>query len=97
MPQVAEMIQKDYHKTPMLQDPDEAVAKGAAIFASQEREFQDFVEKEAKKSQDVHQVLYGGRFEKRRAAWKRNSQSFPPVSRGLESWPLKTCFPGRME
>ena len=50
MPQVAEMIQKDYHKTPMLQDPDEAVAKGAAIFASQEREFQDFVEKEAKKA-----------------------------------------------
>ena len=50
MPQVAEMLQKDYHKTPMLQDPDEAVAKGAAIFASQEREFQDFVEKEAKKA-----------------------------------------------
>ena len=50
MPQVAEMIQKDYHKTPMLQDPDEAVAKGAAMFASQEREFQDCVEKEAKKA-----------------------------------------------
>lgn len=50
MPQVAEMIKKDYHKTPMLQDPDEAVAKGAAIFASQEREFRDFVEGEAKKA-----------------------------------------------
>ena len=37
MPQVARMIERDYCKTPMLQDPDESVAKGAAIFAAREK------------------------------------------------------------
>ena len=47
MPQVAAMIERDYHVVPTLADPDEAVAKGAAIFAGTEKEFDDFVEKEA--------------------------------------------------
>lgn len=50
MPQVAKMIQRDYHMTPVLQDPDEAVAKGAAIYAANEKEFQDFVQQEADKA-----------------------------------------------
>lgn len=37
MPQVSAMIQQDYHVTPILTDPDEAVAKGAAIYASNEK------------------------------------------------------------
>ena len=49
MPQVAKMIEEDYHVTPMLQDPDEAVAKGAAIFAANEKAFKDFVLSEAQK------------------------------------------------
>ena len=49
MPQVAAMIERDYHKTPLLQDPDEAVAKGAAIFAAQEKAYAEFVETEAQK------------------------------------------------
>lgn len=36
MPQVAKMIEADYHITSVLQDPDEAVAKGAAIYARNE-------------------------------------------------------------
>lgn len=47
MPQVAKMIKNDYGIDAQLQDPDEAVAKGAAIFANNEKEFNDFVEKEA--------------------------------------------------
>lgn len=47
MPQVANMIKNDYGIDAQLQDPDEAVAKGAAIFANNEKEFNDFVEQEA--------------------------------------------------
>ena len=47
MPQVAKMIERDYRITPVLQDPDEAVAKGAAIYAANQKEFSDFVQKEA--------------------------------------------------
>lgn len=47
MPQVAAMIQKDYGITPVLSDPDEAVAKGAAIYAGKEKAFNDFVLNEA--------------------------------------------------
>lgn len=50
MPQVAAMIQKDYGITPVLADPDEAVAKGAAIYASNEKAFQDFIVNEAAKT-----------------------------------------------
>lgn len=47
MPQVAAMIEKDYHVTPMLADPDEAVAKGAAVYAGNEKAYSDFVIGEA--------------------------------------------------
>lgn len=50
MPQVAAMIERDYHVTPVLSDPDEAVAKGAAIYASNEKAYNDFVQDEAAKS-----------------------------------------------
>lgn len=50
MPQVAAMIEEDYHVTPVLADPDEAVAKGAAIYAGNEKAFNDFVASEAEKS-----------------------------------------------
>ena len=50
MPQVAAMIERDYHVTPSLQDPDEAVAKGAAIYAGTEKQFSDFVAEEAQRT-----------------------------------------------
>lgn len=50
MPQVAAMIERDYHVTPVLADPDEAVAKGAAIYASNEKAYNDFVADEAAKT-----------------------------------------------
>ncbi len=50
MPQVAAMIERDYHVTPVLSDPDEAVAKGAAIYASNEKAYNDFVQIEADKA-----------------------------------------------
>lgn len=50
MPQVAAMIEHDYHVTPVLSDPDEAVAKGAAIYASNEKAYNDFVQIEADKA-----------------------------------------------
>lgn len=50
MPQVAAMIERDYHVTPTLSDPDEAVAKGAAIYAGNEKAFNDFVADEAAKA-----------------------------------------------
>lgn len=50
MPQVATMIEKDYHVTPVLSDPDEAVAKGAALYAANEKAYSDFVADEAAKA-----------------------------------------------
>ncbi len=50
MPQVAAMIERDYHVTPVMADPDEAVAKGAAIYASNEKAYNDFVQVEAQKA-----------------------------------------------
>ena len=50
MPQVAAMIERDYHVAPVLADPDEAVAKGAAIYASNEKAYNDFVADEAAKT-----------------------------------------------
>lgn len=47
MPQVAAMLERDYHILPVLADPDEAVAKGAAIFASNQKAYNDFVAEEA--------------------------------------------------
>ena len=50
MPQVAKMIEADYHITPVLQDPDEAVAKGAAIYARNEKQYSDFLLEESQKT-----------------------------------------------
>ena len=50
MPQIAKMIEQDYGIVPSLQDPDEAVAKGAAIFAKNQSMFQDFVSDVAAKT-----------------------------------------------
>lgn len=50
MPQVAAMIEKVYHVTPVLTDPAEAVAKGAAIFAGNEKAYNDFIQDEAAKT-----------------------------------------------
>lgn len=50
MPQVAKMIETDYHITPVLQDPDEAVAKGAAIYARNEKQYSDFLLEESQKT-----------------------------------------------
>lgn len=47
MPQVAKMLQAEYGVTAVLQDPDEAVAKGAAIYAQDRAAYQDFVEQES--------------------------------------------------
>lgn len=47
MPQVAEMLERDYHVQPVLADPDEAVAKGAAIFAANEKKYNDFIQAQA--------------------------------------------------
>lgn len=50
MPQVAAMIEKDYKIVPILTDPDEAVAKGAALYANNEKAYNDFVMSEAEKT-----------------------------------------------
>ena len=50
MPQVAAMIQRDYGVTAVLSDPDEAVAKGAAIYAGNEKAYNDFIQDEAAKT-----------------------------------------------
>lgn len=47
MPQVAKMIEQDYNIKPSLSDPDEAVSKGAAIYAKNQKQFQIFIENEA--------------------------------------------------
>lgn len=50
MPQVAAMIERDYHITATLQDPNEAVAKGAAIYARNEKQYSDFILEETKRT-----------------------------------------------
>ena len=50
MPQVAAMIERDYKIVATLQDPDEAVAKGASIYAKNEKKYNDFVQNEAAKA-----------------------------------------------
>ena len=48
MPQVTEMIERDYKVKPSLQEPDEAVAKGAAIYTGNRRAWMDFLDKESR-------------------------------------------------
>ncbi|MDD3252038.1 MAG: Hsp70 family protein [Lachnospiraceae bacterium] len=50
MPQVSAMLEKHYQITPVLADPDEAVAKGAAIYAGNEKMYHDFIGKEAERT-----------------------------------------------
>lgn len=50
MPQISKMIENDYHVTQILADPDEAVAKGAAIYANNEKQYKEFVETKAQES-----------------------------------------------
>lgn len=50
MPQVAAMLEKSYGKKPILQDPNLAVAKGAAIYAKNRKAYQDFVMTQAVQS-----------------------------------------------
>lgn len=62
MPQVAKMIQEDYHVTPVLQDPDEAVAKGAAVYAQDRSAYQTIVNEEAKRTgKTVEEVQLEGK------------------------------------
>ena len=50
MPQVANMIREEYGITAALQDPDEAVAKGAAIYAKDRSAYQTIVNEEVKRT-----------------------------------------------
>lgn len=50
MPQVAAMLEKSYGKKPTLQDPNLAVAKGAAIYARNRKAYYDFVVTQAAQS-----------------------------------------------
>ena len=50
MPQISKMIENDYHVTQILADPDEEVAKGAAIYANNEKQYKEFVETKAQES-----------------------------------------------
>ena len=50
MPQVSNMFESDYNIKPVLADPDEAVSKGAAIFANNEKIYNDFMKEEADKT-----------------------------------------------
>lgn len=57
MPQVAAMLERDYHVKASLQDPNQAVAKGAAIYAAHQKGFQDFVEEVAAESNTTVEEL----------------------------------------
>lgn len=50
MPQVTTMMEKNYGKKPVLQDPNLAVAKGAAIYAKNRKAYHDFVITQAARS-----------------------------------------------
>lgn len=64
MPQVAKMIQEDYNVTPVLQDPDEAVAKGAAIYAQNRSAYQTVVQEEAKRTgKTVEEIQLEGKLD----------------------------------
>ena len=80
MPQVASMLRQCYHVEPTLADPDEAVSKGAAIYAGNEKAYHDFVLNEAAKSgKSVEEVkeenLVTGEIDKKFALSSGNGMS----------------------
>ena len=63
MPQVARMIQDDYGVEARLQDPNQAVAKGAAIYAQNQSAFNDFILQEAQRTgKSVDQIKEDNKF-----------------------------------
>ena len=85
MPQVSAMIERDYHVTPVLSDPDEAVAKGAAIYANNEKAYNDFVQTEAQRTgKTVEQIneqnLLTGELDKKFAISQGGSGSAMKIS-----------------
>lgn len=63
MPQVAAMLERDYQVQASLQEPNVAVAKGAAIYAQNEAAYQCFVEEEAAKQGKTTAELVNENFE----------------------------------
>lgn len=63
MPQVAAMLERDYQVQASLQEPNVAVAKGAAIYAQNEAAYQCFVEEEAAKQGKTTEELVNDNFE----------------------------------
>lgn len=57
MPQVAKMIQEEYKVKAALQDPDEAVAKGAAIYAQDRSAYKIALEQEARRTGKTEEEL----------------------------------------
>ena len=63
MPQVAKMLQDDYGVEARLQDPNQAVAKGAAIYAQNQSAFNDFILQEAQRTgKSVEQIKEDNKF-----------------------------------
>lgn len=61
MPQVSKMIQEEYGVVPVLQDPDEAVAKGAAIYAQDRNAYQTVIREEARRTgRSVEEIQISG-------------------------------------
>ena len=62
MPQVARMIEEDYGVKPSLQDPDEAVAKGAAKYALDRSKYQTIINEEARRTgKSVEEIKMEGK------------------------------------
>lgn len=57
MPQVAKMLEEVYKVKPVLADPDEAVAKGAAIYAVKQQTYSHYLKKVAEKEQKTVEQL----------------------------------------
>lgn len=79
MPQISKMIENDYHVTPILADPDEAVAKGAAIYANNEKQYKEFVETKAQESgKTIKEIeeenIVDGKLDQEYAALSQNSR-----------------------
>ena len=63
MPQVAKMIREDYGVEAKLQNPNQAVAEGAAIYAQNQSAFKDFILQEAQRTgKSVEQIQEENKF-----------------------------------